>query len=110
MADAVIQVCERLPTLHVAQLFGLHWDAVRLPERRAIQTALSTLPNTQSRSLVMDEFALFNGHHFANVVLGDDTRRVLWIGEGRSRGEVRHLMASRSVCYSLRSVMAIIHG
>jgi transposase len=48
LADAVIQACERLPTLHVAQMFGLHWDTVRLLERR-----------------------------------------VLWIGEGRSRAAVR---------------------
>ena len=35
LAEAVIQACERLPTLHVAQMFGLHWDTVRLLERRA---------------------------------------------------------------------------
>ena len=33
LADAVIQACERLPTLHVAKMFGLHWDTVRLLER-----------------------------------------------------------------------------
>ncbi|MDP9517748.1 helix-turn-helix domain-containing protein [Pseudomonas protegens] len=43
LAEAVIQACERLPTLHVSQLFGLHWDTVRLLERRALQAALSTL-------------------------------------------------------------------
>uniref|UniRef100_UPI00396A1BFE helix-turn-helix domain-containing protein n=1 Tax=Pseudomonas lactis TaxID=1615674 RepID=UPI00396A1BFE len=30
LAKAVIQACERLPTLHVAQLFRLHWGTVRL--------------------------------------------------------------------------------
>ena len=38
LAEAIIQACERLPTKHVAQLFGLHWDSVRLLERRALQT------------------------------------------------------------------------
>ncbi|WP_198918894.1 ISL3 family transposase [Pseudomonas chlororaphis] len=80
---------KRLPTLHVAQLFGLHWDTVRLLERRALQTALSDLPKAQPRRLVMDEFALFKGHRYASVVLDADTRRVLWIGEGRSRAAVR---------------------
>ena len=37
----------------------------------------------------MDEFALFKGHRYASVVLDADTRRVLWIGEGRSRAAVR---------------------
>ena len=89
LAEAVIQACERLPTLHVAQMFGLHWDTVRLLERRALQAALSVLPKAQPRRLVMDEFALFKGHRYASVVLDADTRRVLWIGEGRSRAAVR---------------------
>lgn len=41
LAEAVIQACERLPTKHVDQLFGLHWDSVRLLERRALQAAVS---------------------------------------------------------------------
>ncbi|WP_046486551.1 ISL3 family transposase, partial [Pseudomonas veronii] len=89
LAEAVIQACERLPTLHVAQMFGLHWDTVRLLERRALQAALSALPKAQPRRLIMDEFALFKGHRYASVVLDADTRRVLWIGEGRSRAAVR---------------------
>ncbi|OLU18959.1 ISL3 family transposase [Pseudomonas sp. PA1(2017)] len=89
LAEAVIQACRRLPTLHVAELFGLHWDSVRLLERRALQTALEKLPKAQPRRLVMDEFALFKGHRYASVVLDADTRRVLWIGEGRSRAAIR---------------------
>lgn len=89
LAEAVIQSCRRLPTLHVAELFGLHWDSVRLLERRALQAALEQLPKAQPRRLVMDEFALFKGHRYASVVLDADTRRVLWIGEGRSRAAVR---------------------
>jgi transposase len=52
LAEAVIQACERLPTLHVAQLFGLHWDTVRLLERRALQAALSVLPKARPRRLM----------------------------------------------------------
>ena len=89
LAEAVIRACERLPTLHVAQMFGLHWDTVRLLERRALQAALSTLPKAQPLGLIMEEFVLFKGHRYASVVLDADTRRVLWIGEGRSRAAVR---------------------
>jgi transposase len=89
LAEAVIQASERLPTKHVAQLFGLHWGRVRLLERRALQAALSVLPRAQPRRLVMDEFALFKGHRYASVVLDADTRRVLWIGEGRGRAAIR---------------------
>nr|WP_240344579.1 helix-turn-helix domain-containing protein [Pseudomonas hygromyciniae] len=47
LAVAVIQARERLPTLHVAQMFGLHWDTVRLLQRQALQAALSLLPKAQ---------------------------------------------------------------
>ena len=89
LAETVIQTCRRLPTLHVAQLFGLHWDSVRLLERRALQAELEERPVARPRRLVMDEFALFKGHRYASVVLDADTRRVLWIGEGRSRAAIR---------------------
>lgn len=89
LAEAVTQACRRLPTLHVAELFGLHWDSVRLLERRALQAALEKLPKAQPKRLVMDEFVLFKGHRYASVVLDADTRRVLWIGEGRSRAAIR---------------------
>ncbi len=37
----------------------------------------------------MDEFALYKGHRYATVVMDADTRRVLWVGEGRSREAIR---------------------
>src|SRR3546814_9731949 len=110
MAGAVIQACERLPSLHVAQLFGLHWDTVRLLERRALQAALSVLPKAQPRRLVMDEFALFKGHRYASVVLDADTRRVLWIGEGRSRAAVRPFFRSDEHTSELQSLMRISYA
>ncbi len=89
LADTVSMMCARLPTAHVAELFGLHWSTVRTVDRRRLQTAVAALPPAQSRRLVMDEFALYKGHRYASVVLDADTRRVLWIGEGRSRAAVR---------------------
>ncbi len=89
LAEAVALWCARLPTRHVAELFGLHWGTVRLLERRRLQAQLSALPPAVPRRLVMDEFALYKGHRYASVVLDAETRRVLWIGEGRSREAIR---------------------
>lgn len=89
LADTVSDLCSRLPTAHVAELFGLHWSTVRTLDRRRLQTAVAALPPPQPRRLVMDEFALYKGHRYASVVLDADTRRVLWIGLGRSRAAVR---------------------
>lgn len=89
LADAVALCCARLPTRHVAEMFGLHWGTVRLLERRALEAKLTALSAPQPKRLVMDEFALYKGHRYASVVLDAETRRVLWIGEGRSRESIR---------------------
>jgi transposase len=89
LADTVSTLCARLPTAHVAELFGLHWSTVRSLDQRRLEGAVAALPPAHPRRLVMDEFALYKGHRYASVVLDADTRRVLWIGEGRSRAAIR---------------------
>lgn len=37
----------------------------------------------------LGEFALYKGHRYATVMHDRDTRRVLWVGEGRSREAIR---------------------
>ncbi|WP_374359432.1 ISL3 family transposase [Pseudoduganella danionis] len=81
--------CEKLAVAHVCQLSGLHWETVRKIERQRLERRLASLPEARPTRLVMDEFALFKGHRYATVVLDADTRRVLWVGEGRSRDAVR---------------------
>ena len=49
----------RLPTAHVAELFGLHWDTVRILDRRRLDVVVATLPPTQPTRLMMDEFDLY---------------------------------------------------
>lgn len=89
LAETVSSLCARLPTAHVAELFGLHWSTVRLLDKRRLEARMVALPPAQPTRLVMDEFALHKGHRYATVVLDADTRRVIWIGEGRSRAAVR---------------------
>ncbi len=37
----------------------------------------------------MDEFALYKGHRYATVVMDARTMRILWVGEGNSRADIR---------------------
>lgn len=106
LAEAVGQWCAKLPVKHVAQLFGLHWTTVREVDRRRLQALVQALPAPQPRRLMMDEFALHKGHRYASVVLDADTRRVLWIGEGRSRAAVRPFFESlgREGCARIQAV------
>jgi transposase len=89
LADFVGLWCEKLPVAHVCKLSGLHWETVRKIERVRLERQLAALPTARPTRLVMDEFALFKGHRYATVVLDADTRRVLWVGEGRSREAIR---------------------
>lgn len=89
LVEAVGRLTAQMATLHVARLFGLHWSTVRACERRALRERLSSLPTAQPTRLIMDEFALFKGHRYATVVLDADSGRVLWVGVGRGRREVR---------------------
>lgn len=89
LCEAVIRACKSMAALHVSQLFGLHWETVRVLERRALEQKLEAQPMAEPRRLVMDEFALFKGHRYASVILDADTRRILWVGEGRSRLAIR---------------------
>lgn len=89
LADFVGAWCEKLPVAHVCKLSGLHWGTVRQIERARLERQLIALPPPQPTRLVMDEFALFKGHRYATVVLDANTRRVLWVGEGRSREAIR---------------------
>ena len=89
LAQAASACCARLPIAHVAELFGLHWSTVRELDRLRMQALVDALPPARPKRLVMDEFALFKGHRYASVILDADTRRVLWVAEGRSRKSVR---------------------
>lgn len=89
LADFVGLWCEKLPVAHVCKLSGLHWETVRKIDRERLEAQLAALPEARPSRLVMDEFALFKGHRYATVVLDADTRRVLWVCEGRSREAIR---------------------
>lgn len=106
LAQAVAQWCAKLPVKHVAAMFDLHWSTVREIDRRRLKQLVDALPQPQPRRLVMDEFALYKGHRYASVVLDADTRRVLWIGEGRSRAAVRPFFESlgRAGCARIEAV------
>jgi len=83
LAEFVAHWSEKLPIAHVCELAGLHWGTVHQIHRQDLEHKVAALPPPQPTRLVMDEFALFKGHRYATVVLDADTRRVIWVCEGR---------------------------
>ena len=58
------------------------------------------------RLLAMDEFAIQKGHRYATVVVDPERKRVLWVGRGRSRADVRPFfeLLGPDGCARLRAV------
>ncbi len=88
-AESVARLAQVLPIKQVANWFGLSWDTVQAIDQSALEARLGPVDLTGVRRLVIDEFAIQKGHRYATVVAEPDTRRVLWVGRGRGREDVR---------------------
>ncbi len=93
LAESVARLCMVLPVKHVAAHYRLGWDQVKRIEKRALQRRLDPPDLDGVTTLLMDEFALHKGHRYATTVVDAATKRVLWVGEGRSREAVRPFFA-----------------
>ena len=89
LADYASSLLSAMTVLEASGLLGLDWKTVRNLDKRRLEREYGQLDMAGVRLLAMDEFAIHKGHRYATVILDYDTRRVLWIGKGRSRAELR---------------------
>jgi len=85
-AEVLLQL---LPIKHVSQLTGLHWHTLKQIDKARLARVLPVPDPASLRYLAMDEFALFKGHRYATVVINAENQQVLWVGEVRSRQDIR---------------------
>lgn len=88
-AESVARLAQVLPIKQVAEYFGLSWDTVKAIDRAALEARLGPVDLTGVRQIAMDEFAIQKGHRYATSVVDPLTSRVLWVGRGRGREDVR---------------------
>lgn len=101
-AEALLQL---MPISHVSQLTGLHWHTLKTLDKRRLQAQFGTFDPGDVRRLVMDEFALHKGHRYATVIMDAERTRVLWVGMGKARKDIRpffQLMGER--CQQIEAV------
>lgn len=88
-AESVARLASVLPIQHVATWFGLSWDTVKAIDHAAMATRLGPLDLTGVRRIAIDEFAIQKGHRYATSVVDPTNKRVLWVGRGRRREDLR---------------------
>ena len=112
LADAVVLLCEVLPIQHVAQHYGMSWNTVKRIHKAHLQKELEPADLSGITVIGMDEFAIQKGHRYATVIVDMDTKRVLWVGRGRGREDIRpffHLLGKEG-CKQLEAVAMDMNG
>lgn len=89
LAAAIARLAQVLPIKHVAQWFGVGWETVKQIDQRALIARLGPIDLQDVRWIAIDEFAIHRGHRYATVVANPITRKVLWVGRGRGREDLR---------------------
>ena len=89
LANSVARLCEVMSIRHVAQFYHLAWTTVKRIDFRHLQRRVGAVELAGVTVIGMDEFALHKGHRYATVVVEPPRKRVLWVGRGRGREDVR---------------------
>ena len=112
LAQSIILLCEVLPIAHVAQHFTLSWSSVKRLHKSHLKQVLEPVDLSDLTVIGMDEFAIQKGHRYATVLVDMLTRRVLWVGRGRGREDIKpffHLLGEKG-CQKLEAVAMDMNG
>jgi transposase len=89
LAESVARLCKVLPIKHVAEFYGLGWDAVKRIDKAWLEATLGDPELSDLQFLAMDEFAIRRGRRYATIFVEPNRKQVLWVCRGRSRDDIR---------------------
>lgn len=111
LGASVARLCKLMSLQHVARYYGLAWDTVKQIDCRHLERALGPIDLTGVTAIGMDEFAIQKGHRYATVIVEPSRKRVLWVGRGRSREDIRPFfeLLGPEGCKQIRAVAMDMH-
>jgi transposase len=93
MAEAIARLAQLMPIKAVAELFAVNWETVKQIDARHLERRLGPVDLSNLRVIAIDEFALHRGQRYATIVADPFTKRVVWVGHGRGRADLREFLA-----------------
>ncbi len=112
LAESVARLCRVLPIKHVAAFFGLSWSTVKAIDKRSLEATLGPVALAGVSVIAMDEFAIHKGHRYATVIVDPTTKKVLWVGRGHGRKDIRPFfeMLGETGRRNIRAVVMDMNG
>lgn len=89
LGESVARLCKVASVLHVARHYDLDWKTVKALDKAYLERELGPVDLEGIEVIGLDEFAIHKGHRYATVVVEPTCKRVLWIGRGRGREDIR---------------------
>jgi transposase len=89
LAESVARLCQVLPIKHVAEFYGLGWDAVKGIDKEWLERTLGEPDLSNLTQWAMDEFAIRRGQRYATIFVEPNRKQVLWVCRGHGREDIR---------------------
>lgn len=89
LAESVARLCQVLPIKHVAEFYGLGWDAVKGIDKEWLERTLGEPDLSNLTQLALDEFAIRRGQRYATIFVEPHRKQVLWVCRGNGREDIR---------------------
>ena len=89
LAQSIARLCDVLPIKQAAEFYGVAWHTAKRIHKHYLEQTLGAPDLSNLTEIGMDEFAIQKGLRYATVIIEPKTRRVLWVGRGRKRKDIR---------------------
>jgi transposase len=86
----IMTLCREMPFAAVARLVNLSWHRVAALCSRYVDLALNAADFSEVKRLAADETSRARGHAYVSLFADADSRRVLFVAQGRGADTVEH--------------------